>query len=138
MPGFSRYEVSRTGQVRSRLKSGVPPRLLRPGVDSKGYRRVLLYNIGQPRKSARVHQLVANAFLRGTGHHIKFRDGNKLNAAVSNLQWVGMQDVGVGQDPKTGNWYALGYRGGQKFHLGYFPTKEEAREARSTFNDGNY
>lgn len=94
--GFEgRYIVSDRGNVRSlthtdslgRTKPGIPRALT---IGTTGYYGVGLY-VGHTAKLARVHRLVAEAFLgnpaegRTTVNHI---DGNKLNNHVSNLEWA--------------------------------------------------
>jgi hypothetical protein len=91
------YEVSNLGRVRSlsretrhwrggiRVASG---RLLQPAL-VRGYCQVKLHR-NKHVVQVKVHRLVATAFLanpsgKPTVNHI---DGNKLNNAVSNLEWA--------------------------------------------------
>ncbi len=98
------YEVSSLGRIRSlprvvrsrggstRLDKG---RILRGAVTSDGYRNVSLSR-GGSYKSYHVHRLVAEAFIgprpggigRPGGTGINHIDGNKLNNAASNLEYV--------------------------------------------------
>lgn len=79
------YEVSEIGDVRNKI-TGV---IRKPVLDkSTGY-----YKIGfmEGRKTIMkcVHRLVAEAFLGGgEGLDVNHKDGNKLNNAVSNLEFV--------------------------------------------------
>lgn len=78
---FPGYVVSDRGDV-----FGPSGKLLNGHVDSHGYRRV--YPRGS--KYVRVHRLVAETFVeqrdgKNTVNHI---DGNKLNNAADNLEWV--------------------------------------------------
>ena len=83
--GFPNYKVSSWGRVYSiRAK-----KIMHPEVHSKGYLRVDLYD-GQGRKHARVHRLVAEAFIpKEAGKtHINHIDGNNQNNSITNLEWV--------------------------------------------------
>ena len=78
------YEVSNIGRVR-RIKSG---RILKQAATGGGYLCVTLSN-NKTRPTARVHKLVAEAFLgkRPDGKHINHLDGNKTNNRAANLEW---------------------------------------------------
>lgn len=85
------YSVSSLGRVR-RDKGGKGARagiILRPAINPKGYRMVTLHNNGFKR-SRSVHTLVAGAFLgpRPVGLEVNHKDGDKLNNASSNLEYV--------------------------------------------------
>lgn len=86
IPGYEdRYEASAEGKIRNR-RTG---RLLKPHLTHDGYPRLTLY--GQDAKCLyTVHVLVAATFLgpRPEGYQIDHKDGNKLNAAVTNLEYV--------------------------------------------------
>lgn len=125
---YSRYQIDKVGNIRRRLNDGTF-RNLKPGVDSTGYRRVLLY-AGGKRKPFRVHQLVAKMWVEPfKGHHIQFVDGKK-NINASNLKWIPKGDVGVYLDKKTGNYLSVAYKKGRKIFKGYHPSKELAQKAR--------
>lgn len=81
--GFDGYEVSSQGRVRS------PQKVLKPCSDGRGYRKVFLYAKGV-RQGARVHHLVARAFIgeRENDLVVNHKDGVKTNNAVSNLEYV--------------------------------------------------
>lgn len=87
-----RYEVSDAGQVRSL----VTDRILRPGLTSRGYPSVVLYDGSSPKspQSYTVHTLVCAAFIgpRISGLTVNHIDGDKTNNAVSNLELVTMQE----------------------------------------------
>lgn len=87
-----RYEVSDEGQVRSL----VTDRVLRPGLTSRGYPSVNLYDGSSPKqpRSYTVHTLVCAAFIgpRISGLTVNHIDGDKTNNAVSNLELVTMSE----------------------------------------------
>jgi HNH endonuclease/NUMOD4 motif len=81
----SNYSVSENGQVRND-KTG---RILKAANDAYGYPMVTLPG----RKNARIHQLVALAFLGPrTGKEINHIDGNKANNHFSNLQYCSQKE----------------------------------------------
>jgi len=91
------YEASSEGRVRSIDKqvlfNGTPG--IRKGIvmkltkNAKGYLTVVICDKGQ-RATKSVHQVIAGAFLENPDGlpHINHKDGNKLNNAVTNLEWV--------------------------------------------------
>lgn len=76
------YEVSTLGQVRSLRKGAI----LLPQNDNTGYVRVSLPVIGKKH----IHRIVAETFLPNQANKrcVNHIDNNKLNNAVSNLEWV--------------------------------------------------
>lgn len=84
------YEVSNLGSVRSLPRKGtnITGRVLRYSTDRCGYRQVILAKFGE-RKCAKVHRLVAQAFLPNENNHpcINHKDENKQNNNVGNLEW---------------------------------------------------
>jgi hypothetical protein len=84
------YEVSDLGRVRRVPRSRAYPagRVLRPWMSSTGYPCVTLYRQGIGQKF-KVHRLVALAFVAGSGPGLEVchNDGDRLNAAASNLRW---------------------------------------------------
>lgn len=87
--GFPAYKVSNLGNVWSNSREKV----MSCGVKSSGYRSVALYRNGKPIDKL-VHRLVAQAFVPGrvgatVVNHI---DGDKLNNAAQNLEWVTAQE----------------------------------------------
>lgn len=97
-PGWPRYEVSSTGEVRSRTmevgaKNGA--RAIRKGRrlvlanSSNGYQVVTLTD-GCRRQQIAVHRLVALAFHGRPPHdgaHVLHSDGDKTNNSSENLRW---------------------------------------------------
>lgn len=82
---YGRYEVSNLGRVRN-LKTGV---YLTPTDNGDGYPKVSLSADGLVSK-VYVHQLVAESFVANTRllKEINHIDGNRSNAAATNLEWV--------------------------------------------------
>jgi len=97
VPGWEAlYEVSDAGRVRSiprEVAGGNGSRAVRGGrvlriATSGGYAHVSLSN-GALKKTARVHVLVASAFLgaRPPGMNACHQDGDATNNAATNLRW---------------------------------------------------
>lgn len=84
VPGWPAYEVSSHGRVR---RLGMPG-VLAQRADGHGYLTVTLSDSPR-RKTARVHVLVAEAFLgpRPPGLQIRHLDSRSWNCAVSNLAY---------------------------------------------------
>jgi hypothetical protein len=84
--GFDRYQVSNFGKVRNNLTG----RILKQRICKKnGYLMLALCKDGV-RKVRTIHSLIANAFIIKdfNGSEVNHKDGNKLNNAPSNLEWV--------------------------------------------------
>lgn len=87
---FKHYHVSNLGNIIN-TKTNKP---LVKGV-KMGYHYVNLSGSEDQKKSARLHILVAKAFIPNTDSAKKFVnhiDGNKLNNTVSNLEWITPQN----------------------------------------------
>lgn len=91
------YEVSDHGSVRSldRRKHGgkgvyytLPGRVMALVPDKDGYPTVMLQGRGKP-KCAKVHRLVATAFIRSPGDEedVNHKDADVGNNHVGNLEW---------------------------------------------------
>lgn len=84
-------------------------------LDKKGY-KIVTANINGKQKHFRVHILVATAFLPNPENkqHVIFKDKNKENIHVNNLQWVTKQEL-------IQSWYKEGkidpYTNGKKCKL---------------------
>lgn len=87
IPNYSRYEVSVCGRLRNRVTG----RELNPYVTIKGYERVEIVRDDKKRCMHFVHRLVAESFVNGytlIDRFVNHKDGNKLNNAAYNLEWV--------------------------------------------------
>jgi len=92
------YQVSNTGLIKSLERYSIQGKLIKEkiingGFDKDGYKHVLLCKDGI-KKTAKVHRLVAQAFLLMNGNkpHINHKDGNRTNNNVSNLEWCNIQE----------------------------------------------
>ena len=88
VPGHHGYFASDQGRIRSQLRDGKPPRILRPrlvGPAGKQYHAVCLAGGAQ----RRVHRLVLAAFvgLCPPGHEGCHNNGDKLDNRLGNLRW---------------------------------------------------
>ena len=83
--GYSGYEVSNLGNVRSCLNTGHKKtnkwRILSPRLDNRGYLFVNLYDENHNMKSIKIHRLVAMEFIPNPNGYpqINHKDENKLN-----------------------------------------------------------
>ena len=90
--GFSGYEISNKGNVRSYLINGgirKTPYVLKPKKNPNGYLFVNLH-IGQHIcKSKYIHRIVAQTFISNPNGYscINHKDENKCNNDVTNLEW---------------------------------------------------
>ena len=80
------YQVSNTGKIRSHHKGNW--RNIKDCTSKYGYKVVLLHKDGI-RKNARVHRLVAQAFIPNPNNlpYINHKDENPSNNHVDNLEW---------------------------------------------------
>lgn len=141
--GFENYEVSNLGMVRS-LKFN-KEKILKHGIDDSGYLKVNLY-INSNKKSRRIHQLVAVAFLNHTPcgyelvvNHINF---DKLNNRVDNLEIVTNREntnlkhiksssryTGVSWDENANKWRSQIRINGKQKYIGLFTNEIDANNA---------
>lgn len=88
IPGFPSYQVSDDGRVMSLKPSG--GKILSPGYKGK-YPYVLL-SLNGKRKSRTIHSLIMEAFVGpAQGRKIRFRDGNRKNVSLANLEYCETQ-----------------------------------------------
>ncbi len=83
--GYHNYEVSSFGRVRN----NVTARILKPGINSRGYYHVILCKDGK-KINHRIHRLVVFAFCDNPNNYnvVDHIDKNKLNNIFNNLRWV--------------------------------------------------
>ena len=88
IPGYDRYGVDVFGNVWSKRKDGW--RKLKPCPDGRGYPKVKLGKY----PTFNVHKLIALVFFGPCpdGMTINHIDGNKTNAALSNLEYISQSD----------------------------------------------
>lgn len=139
------YEVSNLGRVRS-IGTRISSRILRTHTRSRdGYVYVGL-QVQCERKTAKVHRLVAEAFLPNPGElpDVDHINGDRGDNSVGNLRWVTKSRNGLNRHRTYGAVPLLGvsvssskanpYRAtlcveGNKRHLGVFPSAEAAHRA---------
>lgn len=96
--GFSGYQISNNGNVRSNRKPGINRgfyneyRLLKQQISHKGYAVIGLY-CDEDNKVHRkqIHRLVLSAFggiPEDLSYEVDHKDTNKLNNKLENLEWV--------------------------------------------------
>lgn len=148
------YQVSNLGRVKnlkrfvkakSKATRLIKERILKANIDSTTYLAVMLSKDGK-KKTFKVHQLVAMAFLNHTpcGHKIVVDhiDNDKLNNRVDNLQittnrYNCSKDVknktskytGVSWEKRTNKWFAGIKLNRKTKFLGRFNTEIEASKA---------
>lgn len=152
IPGYEGlYQVSNLGRVKSLdrivIKSNgfkmiVKEKILKLGVDSRGYLQANLCNEGK-QKNIKAHQLVARTFLNHNpcGHKIVVDHINniKTDNRVENLQLISTREncskdkknktskyTGVHWSNKFNKWVANIRVNGRRKSLGYFDSEEEA------------
>lgn len=105
--GYSGYEVSNFGQIRSywkkQKKSGCwggvervftdEPYIVPQSDDGNGYLKVFMVNDDGSRHCRKVHRIVAEEFLKhdasdDTVDHVKSGPDGKLDNSVTNLRWI--------------------------------------------------
>lgn len=90
--GYSRYEISNKGRVKSLC--GATPRILKLCIGTTGYLQTSIVSNRGKRTNVDAHRLQAKHFLDGyfPGAHVNHIDGNKLNNDLSNFEWVTRED----------------------------------------------
>lgn len=137
---FPHIEVSNFGRVRSTARvaqssNGICQtrrgQLLSPYLAKNGYLTIAA-KVGDERKKALVHRLVAHAFVEGyednlTVNHI---DGNKTNNFYLNLEWVTLSDNSV-KEWETG---LIDIRGEK--HPSFKISDDEVRDIKRRLRNG--
>lgn len=94
-----RYQISSTGLVKSLKRPGKRKEILLKQSISKGRNRsegyfAVVLTKEKTKRTHFIHRLVANSFLekKSATAQVNHRDGNKLNNAVENLEWIEGKD----------------------------------------------
>lgn len=134
IPGFSAYEVSSLGRVRSwKPWRNLPVPRLRRLIDNDGYLGLVLQNDEGENKTRQVHVLVALAFLgpRPGRLDVCHNDGDPANNVPSNLRYdtraANVRDM---QEHGTANYIAGEAKVGAKL------TEDAVREIRRRYAAG--
>ena len=98
VPEFPDYEASTDGQIRSlervilqkndRLRK-FPSKVLKPGLNTRGYHIVTLIGPDRSRNTRPVHRIILETFdrPRKEGEECRHLDGNHQNNALTNICW---------------------------------------------------
>ena len=143
---FPNYEVSNRGNVKSlNYNNTKKPKILKTGTNADGYFHVSLCD-GNSKKTIKIHQLVAMAFLghKPCGHYlvVNHKDFNRKNNNVNNLEIVTQRENSNKKHLKSSSKYTGVYfnkahqkwissiRIGREFkHLGLFVNEIDASNA---------
>lgn len=90
IPGFSRYEASNTGKLRSlNYKNSGKIKELKPARSKDGYLQTMLQDDIGKYHSYKVHKFVTFAFygVRPEGLEVNHQDGIKINTNIDNLEY---------------------------------------------------
>ena len=84
---------NKLGQTTGNFRSEIPAGIVGQWLEKGGYMRITIRIDGKISK-LRVHRLVAKAFVAGEfeGATVDHIDGNRLNNAPSNLEWVTLSE----------------------------------------------
>lgn len=92
------YKISDKGRVKSLKRiiawngtyKEIKERILKPGINPKGYLGVCLINDKSERKTKQIHRIVAKTFINNPKNkrEVNHKDGVKINNNKSNLEWV--------------------------------------------------
>ena len=138
---FPNYKISSQGRVMN-IKTF---RVLKPGMDGRGYLYVNLCKDGEV-SNKKIHRLVAEAFILNLADLpcVDHKNRNSLNNHLSNLRWCTRKEndqnrskrknttsmyKGVCFDKKANKWRAKIQHNGQQIHLGYFSDESDAGRA---------
>jgi hypothetical protein len=86
--GFSRYEVSNLGRLRStNYKNSGLTKILKPA-NCEGYMRTMIQSDDGKYKTIRIHRLVMLAFIGSSDLEVNHIDGDTTNNTLDNLEYV--------------------------------------------------
>lgn len=94
IPGFSRYEASTEGRIRSiNYKRSGKTVVLKPAISHDGYLKTMLQRDNGSYLTSRVHKWVALTFHGlSNGLTVNHKDTNKLNNRPDNLEYITRQE----------------------------------------------
>jgi len=126
------YRVGNHGHIES-CWTGKWERL-KPKLDTHGYHHVDLYLDGK-RTAQRIHRLVAQAFLPNPEEkpEINHKDGNKINNAVTNLEWATSSENNMHAFRVLGRQTPRGEQ-----HGSAKLTADDVKQIRRLYATGNY
>lgn len=136
--GYDGYLFSSDGKVISFKKSC---REIHGSPNKDGYLKITLVDNEGNCHYFRKHRLIAKAFFGENILDVNHKDLNKRNCAVDNLEYVTGQEnqchrrlnegfgIGVCWDKKSRKWRAYLQNEKKWEHLGFFDTKEKAKDA---------
>jgi hypothetical protein len=90
IPGFSRYEASTLGRLRSNnYKRTGKTKVLKPALCLDGYMKTMLQDDNKKYRSWTVHKFVTLAFYgeKGEGIEVNHKNGNKTDNRIENLEY---------------------------------------------------
>ena len=139
---FPNYEVSNFGNVKN-IKTD---RILKPGIDTRGYYYVILYQDGK-QFNKRIHKLVGETFIPNPLNKqcIDHKNNNKLDNNNTNLRWATHREnsmnrklnynntsnyKGISYDNQRKKWKAAIQINGKEYNLGRFDNIEDAVNCR--------
>jgi|LakMenE18May11ns_1017448.scaffolds.fasta_scaffold9733409_3 hypothetical protein len=159
------YQISNLGKVKSlervvmversygKVKLTWKEKILKGAILKGGYYTIhfCVYN---KKKRMLFHRLIAIHFIDNPSNltQVNHIDGNKLNNAIENLEWVSNREnschakknvksssqyTGVCWHKRDNKWASHIYHKGKLLHLGVFNTEEEAYNARIKFEQEN-
>jgi hypothetical protein len=142
IPGFSLYEVSDQGRVKSFQRCGKEPyRILKPGTNKGGYKVVIIKNDEGKLRGMNIHVLVAITFLSHVPERgvvvVDHIDNNPSNNFLNNLQIISCRENSSKDRKSLGIYhkkdvdkYVASWQGK---YIGIYNTEEEARNEQRKF-----
>ena len=144
--GFPDYMVSSLGRVKSRPRPRTRGGILKQYMTTTGYWGIALWSDAKKKKPAKVHRLVAEAFIPNPDNkpYVDHIDGVPSHNFVSNLRWCtrsenmqnqksnpgsSSQFKGVSFHKLTKKWRANIRIDGNLKYLGLFENEEDAARA---------
>ena len=97
IPGWKNYQASKFGEIKSNF-TGKIMSCCKNRPDDKGYLQVSVISDNGKRLTRKVHTLVCLAFhgnYPSLSHTVNHKDGNRLNNAAFNLEWMTRQEQAI-------------------------------------------